>query len=228
MDDSWILLLSFDIAVLHDSTKMPSMIGHQADPGSMSIFAVKFLTRTNPYRRRRDCNACPEEFLRCEGLPLLSWETNAPVAKSWREGHQMAATTPSPWQHKNDSSGIQARWDFVGDVVLQLCAYVLTQTESERYGIPCSTIFLSQWQTHQWQAPPIFARATGPGKQEWIFKTLQHFQLSSRSIIGPSAWKLMHSDVLAQFLTWYLHKPSQLDPSYESNVFKCIIIIRKK
>ena len=146
----------------------------------MSIFAVKFLTRTNPYRRRRDCDACPEEFLRCEGLPLLSWETNAPVAKSWREGHQMAATTPSPWQHKNDSSGNQARWDFVGDEVLQLCAYVLTQTESERYGIPCSTIFLSQWQTHQWQAPPIFARATGPGKQEWVFKTLQHFQLSSR------------------------------------------------
>lgn len=49
--------------------------------------AAKFLTQTNPreYHRRRDCDACHEGFLRCEGLPLLSWETNAPAKCTTRQ-----------------------------------------------------------------------------------------------------------------------------------------------
>lgn len=195
--------------------------------------AAKFLTQTNPreYHRRRDCDACHEGFLRCEGLPLLSWETNAPAKCTTRQQlhgwgmSEESKITPS-WNTKMTSRN-QAGWDFVNDIVLQSCAF--DPDLKWTYGIPCSTIFFSQWQTHQsGRLLPSLPGQTGLGNKSRPSKLSNISSCEVVFNIGPSAWKLPHNDVLAQFLTCPATGTSAQTLANSILQSECIIAIRGK
>lgn len=118
-------------------------------------------------------------------------------------------------KHKNDSSRNQAGWDFVNDIVLQSCAF--DPDLKWTYGIPCSTIFFSQWQTHQsGRLLPSLPGQTGLGNKSRPSKLSNISSCEVVFNIGPSAWKLLHNDVLAQFLPSHGNictNPSQFDPT---------------
>ena len=215
---------------LHDSTKMHSMIGHQATclycsevsyPNKPTWISPTPRLRCLPRRIspvRRPSSSFVGDQCSCQ---VHHTSATSRLGNEWRiQDHPFV-------KHKNDSSRNQAGWDFVNDIVLQSCAF--DPDLKWTYGIPCSTIFFSQWQTHQGgRLLPSLPGQTGLGNKSRPSKLSNISSCEVVFNIGPSAWKLPHNDVLAQFLTCPATGTSAQTLANSILQSECIIAIRGK